>query len=101
MDEVEKLSVPRFSLAERDRRWALVRRLMAEAGLDAIVTAVNTGHWDHFQANTRYLTGIGGNCGEASAVFPLEGEVTPGAMGISPTQYWLRCPGLADGVRHS
>ena len=69
MDDVEKLDVPRFSLAERDRRWRLVRQLMAEEGLDVIVTAVNTGHWDHFQANTRYLTGVGGNCGEAAAVF--------------------------------
>jgi hypothetical protein len=57
MDETEKLAVPRFSLAERDRRWRLVRELMAKEGLDVIVTAVNTGHWDHFQANTRYLTG--------------------------------------------
>jgi Xaa-Pro aminopeptidase len=88
VDGVEKLDVPRFSLAERDRRWRLVRRLMADEGLDAIVTAVNTGHWDHFQANTRYLTGIGGNCGEAAAVFPLEGEVTAIAMAIPPIHYW-------------
>src|SRR5262250_162002 len=94
MDEVEKLAVPRFSLAERDRRWRLVRQLMAEEGLDVIVTAVNTGHWDHFQANTRYLTGVGGNCGEASAVFPLEGEVTAIAMAIPPLSLLARLPGL-------
>src|SRR5438445_594044 len=89
MDPVEKLAVPRFSLAERDRRWRLVRQLMAEEGLDVIVTAVNTGHWDHFQANTRYLTGVGGNCGEAAAVFPLEREVTAIAMAIPPIHHWL------------
>ena len=93
--EVEKLDVPRFSLAERDRRWRLVRQLMSEEGLDVIVTTVNTGHWDHFQASTRYLTGVGGNCGEASAVFPLEGEVTVIAMGIPPVHYWL---GFQDWV---
>ncbi len=100
MEAVERLVVPRFSLVERDRRWALVRRLMAEAGLNAIVTAVNTGHWDHFQANTRYLTGIGGNCGEASAVFPLEGEVTAIAMGIPPIHYWLGFQDWVTDVRN-
>jgi Xaa-Pro aminopeptidase len=100
VEAVERLVVPRFSLEERDRRWALVRRLMAEAGLDAIVTAVNTGHWDHFQANTRYLTGIGGNCGEASTVFPLEGEVTAIAMGIPPIHYWLGFQDWVTDVRN-
>ena len=100
MDEVEKLAVPRFSLAERDRRWRLVRQLMAEEGLDVIVTAVNTGHWDHFQANTRYLTGVGGNCGEASAVFPLEGEVTAIAMAIPPIHYWLGFQDWVTDVRN-
>ena len=100
MDPVEKLDVPRFSLAERDRRWRLVRQLMAEEGLDVIVTAVNTGHWDHFQANTRYLTGVGGNCGEAAAVFPLEGEVTAIAMAIPPIRYWLAFQDWVTDVRN-
>jgi Xaa-Pro aminopeptidase len=100
MDEIEKLAVPRFSLAERDRRWRLVRELMAQEGLDVIVTAVNTGHWDHFQANTRYLTGIGGNCGEASAVFPLQGEVTAIAMAIPPIHYWLGFQDWITDVRN-
>ncbi len=100
LPEVERLDVPRFSLAERDRRWRLVRELMAQEGLDVIVTAVNTGHWDHFQANTRYLTGIGGNCGEAAAVFPLEGEVTAIAMGIPPIHYWLGFQDWVTDVRN-
>ena len=100
MDPVEKLAVPHFSLAERDRRWRLVRQLMAEEGLDVIVTAVNTGHWDHFQANTRYLTGVGGNCGEAAAVFPLEGEVTAIAMAIPPIHYWLAFQDWVTDVRN-
>ena len=68
---------PRFSLAERDRRWQAVRARMAEQGLDAIVTPQNTAHSMDFQSNTRYLTHCGGG-GDAdiAAVFPLEGEVT-------------------------
>jgi Xaa-Pro dipeptidase len=73
---------------------------MAEEGLDVIVTAVNTGHWDHFQANTRYLTGIGGNCGEAAAVFPIEGEVTAIAMAIPPIHYWLGFQDWVTDVRN-
>ncbi len=73
---------------------------MAEEGLDVIVTAVKTGHWDHFQTNTRYLTGVGGNCGEAAAVFPLEGEVTAIAMAIPPIHYWLAFQDWVTDVRN-
>lgn len=38
---------PRFSLVERDRRWAAVRSEMAKAGVDVLVGSNNTGHWDH------------------------------------------------------
>jgi Xaa-Pro aminopeptidase len=64
---------PRFSLAERDRRWKAVRDRMRRERLDVIVTPNNTGHSMDFQANTRYLTHCGG---DIAAVFPLEGEVT-------------------------
>jgi Xaa-Pro dipeptidase len=66
-----------FSLAERDRRWNLVRDLMRQAGLDAIVIPNNTGHSTDFQANVRWLTHVGGG-GDAdiAAVFPLDGAVT-------------------------
>lgn len=68
---------PRFSLAERDRRWKAVRDLMRQHRIDVIVTPNNTGHSTDFQANTRYLTHCGGG-GDAdvAAVFPLEAEVT-------------------------
>ncbi|MCH8199403.1 MAG: hypothetical protein IIA54_04980 [Chloroflexi bacterium] len=69
-EAVAKLDVPRFSLEERERRWARVRGLMDRDGIDVLVAPPNTGHWDHFQANVRYLTGLGGNCVEAAAVFP-------------------------------
>ena len=83
---------PRFSLAERDRRWQAVRARMAEQGLDAIITPQNTGHSMDFQSNTRYLTHCGGG-GDAdiAAVFPLEGEVT-----VFATSAAARWPNVQD-----
>ena len=84
---------PRFSLAERDRRWKAVRSKMAEQNIDVIVTPQNTGHSMDFQANTRYLTHCGGG-GDAdiAAVFPLNGAVTAIATTANPrwtaTQEW-------------
>jgi len=84
---------PRFSLAERDRRWKAVRERMAAQIIDVIVTPQNTGHSMDFQANTRYLTHCGGG-GDAdiAAVFPLNGDVTAIATSANPrwttTQDW-------------
>lgn len=79
---------PMFSLAERDRRWAAVRKLMREQGIDVIVVPNNTGHSTDFQANVRYLTHVGGG-GDAdiAAVFPLEGEAT--ALANRAKSNWL------------
>lgn len=88
MQEELVADVPRFSMAERHRRWARVRALMREERLDAIFVPPNTGLWDHFQANVRYLTGIGGNCAQVAAVFPLEGEVTAISNPDVDARYW-------------
>ena len=85
---------PRFSLAERDRRWAAVRAEMARAGVDVLVGSNNTGHWDHWQSDIRYLTQIGGHSVDAAMVFPLDGEPTGFAIndlywGIA-APFWLR-----------
>ncbi|MBM2811819.1 MAG: hypothetical protein HW416_2578 [Chloroflexi bacterium] len=71
-----ELPVPRFTIAERDRRWAAVRANMARDGVDALVCVYHTGHHNHWQADLQYLTQIGGNNVDASLVFPLEGEPT-------------------------
>src|SRR5439155_10923 len=86
---------PRFSLAERDRRWKAVRELMREHRLDVIVTPQNSGHSTDYQANSRYLTHVGGG-GDAdvAAVFPLEGEVTAIATSAAP-----RWPTVQDWTR--
>jgi Xaa-Pro aminopeptidase len=86
---------PRFSLAERDRRWQAVRERMARQSLDVIVTPQNTGHSMDFQANTRYLTHCGGGGdSDIAAVFPLEGEVTAIATSAAP-----RWPTVQDWTR--
>ena len=97
---------PRFSLAERDRRWKAVRAKMAEQNIDVIVTPQNTGHSMDFQANTRYLTHCGGG-GDAdiAAVFPLMATVT--AIATSANPRWTtdarldnRCSRSAARIRH-
>jgi Xaa-Pro aminopeptidase len=90
----ELLPYPRFSIAERDRRWAAVRKLMREQGIDIIVVPNNTGHSTDFQANARYLSHVGGG-GDAdiAVVFPLEGEVSAVATTAKP-----RWPCVQDWV---
>src|SRR6266508_3222361 len=94
---------PRFSLAERDRRWKAVREKMAAQHIDVIVTPQNTGHSMDFQANTRYLTHCGGG-GDAdiAAVFPLNGDVKAIAKSANPRwttmQNWTA--DVSDWQRH-
>ncbi len=86
---------PRFSLAERDRRWSAVRKLMGQQRIDVIVTPQNTGHSTDFQSNTRYLTHCGGGGdSDIAAVFPLDGEVTAIATSAAP-----RWPTVQDWTR--
>src|SRR5438552_8476213 len=86
---------PRFSVAERDRRWKAVRELMREHMLGVIVTPQNSGHSTDYQANSRYLTDVaGGGDADVAAVFPLAGEVTAIATSAAP-----RWPTVQDWTR--
>lgn len=68
---------PYLSLAERDRRYRLVRQAMRERGLDVLVVLGHSGKWDWHSANIHYLSGgVGGNGFEGLMLFPLEGEPT-------------------------
>jgi len=67
-----ELPFPRFSIRERARRWKLVRELMARDGLDAFIAPENTGHYEHWQSDVRYLTQVGGNCVDAAALITLD-----------------------------
>ena len=48
-----RLELPQLSLAERDRRYAAVRKQMAARGLDAIVLWGWPMMWDFYTANAR------------------------------------------------
>src|SRR5437764_360771 len=76
MPEEQLYDVPKFSLAERDRRWAAVRQAMEHENLDCLISPNNTGHSTHFQAEARWLShGGGGGDADVAVVFPMEGEV--------------------------
>lgn len=92
-------TVPRFSLAERDRRWSNVRALMAREDIDALFVPPNTGMFDTFQANVRYLTGIGGNHAMAAAIFPREGDVTAVSSPDIDRSLWLDRQDWVSDVR--
>src|ERR1700747_1833838 len=72
---IDERALPSFSLAERDRRWARVRELMAQRGVEVLVAPPNTGSNDKFQADARYLTQFGLNGEQAACIFPASGKV--------------------------
>src|SRR5271154_4888705 len=58
---------PVLSMAERDRRWASVRGLMRERGLDGLLVA-------GFRSREMYETYISDDYNEGCVIFPLEGD---------------------------
>src|SRR5262249_31571599 len=71
---------PSFSRAERDRRWAAIRRVMARSQwkLDVILAPASSD-----TAYPRYLTQIGGRGGSADVIFPRD-ESKP-VYALTPT----------------
>ncbi len=94
-----EIDLPRFSLAERARRYAAVRREMAARDLECLILPHNTGDWDSYQPDVRYLTGVGGGGSAASAVFPFAGE--PIALCREPGRidFWKRAQNWVSEVR--
>ena len=92
---MSKYPYPLFSLAERDARWARVRAMMAREGFDVIVAPNNSGHSLDFQADSRYLSHVGGGGDtDIACIFPLQGDVTVSAHGNAKerwttTQDWV------------
>lgn len=66
--------LPSFSGAEHNRRYSRVRHFMAEANLDCLLAP--PGEPYEPQANSRYLTQVGGLQGAAWAVVPASGQET-------------------------
>ena len=91
--------LPRLSLAERDRRWKLVREAMRAGGLDCLVLFGWPAMWDFNVANARYLSPIGGNAENNVLVFPLEGEPTSFVFSPVFTDYWQGAQDWVADVR--
>jgi Xaa-Pro aminopeptidase len=91
---------PRFSLRERDRRWKAVRAKMAAAAVGVIVCPNNTGNSTDFQANSRYLSHVGGG-GDAdiAVIFPLHGDIT--AIATSAAARWPTVQNWTADVREA
>lgn len=65
--------LPQMPLAERDRRWRLIRRKMTEAGVDALIVLGTDIFWGMGTANNQYLFHL--EAAPASdGLFPLEGQ---------------------------
>lgn len=93
----ERAIVPRFSLAERDRRHALVRAAMAAAGIDVLLLPGATSRWEQSMADSRYITGIGGFGTETFTVFPLKDH--PTAYVFNRANWWQSLLDWIDDVR--
>ncbi len=94
--------IPQLSLQERDRRYRNVRQEMARRGIDCLLLPANSGRWEQLQADSRYLTSIGGFATEVFTVFPLAGEVTAYVFNRAGwwkgAQNWVR--DVRDGHNH-
>jgi Xaa-Pro dipeptidase len=93
--------LPKFSQAERERRWSRVRECMRQEQLDAIIGFPNQSHWDQFQADIRYLTHIGGHQTEVAVVFPLTGTVTAFVRGSNEVEWWSLAQEWVTDIRAS
>ena len=93
--------LPKFSLAERKRRWGRVRQLMRHERLDVLVGFPNQSHWDQFQADIRYLTHIGGHQTEVAVVFPQDGEPTAFVRGGNEIEWWSIAQDWLKDIRAS
>lgn len=95
----ENLELPRLSGGERDRRFAEVRRLMRESGVDFLLVRGNSARWDSASANMRYLTQIGGNGEEGYVIFPLKGDPVCLVWFDLLVDWWKRAQDWVSDIR--
>src|SRR5207244_10484073 len=88
---------PRLAHEERDRRYKKVRTEMPRREIDCFLVPSNTGRWEQLQADSRYLSSIGGFATEVFTVFPLEGEVT--AYIFNRAAWWKQAQNWVQDVR--
>ena len=91
------MQIPQLSLEERDRRYKKVRTEMVRSNIDCLLLPANTGRWEQLQADSRYLSSIGGFAIEVFTVFPLEGEVT--AYIFNRAGWWKQAQNWVQDVR--
>ncbi len=96
MSEMQQSPVP-LSLAERDRRYALVAKRMAEAGIDGLILPASTARWEQTMADSRYLTAIGGFGTETLTLFSPRHGAT--AYVFNRANYWRRAQDWVSDVR--
>jgi len=89
--------IPQLSIEERDRRYKIVRGEMARRGIDCLLLPANTGRWEQLQADSRYLSSIGGFATEVFTVFPLDGETT--AYIFNRAAWWKQAQEWVADVR--
>jgi Xaa-Pro aminopeptidase len=89
--------IPQLSVEERDRRYRKTREEMARRGIDCLLLPANSGRWEQLQADSRYLTSIGGFATEVFTVFPLEGDVT--AYVFNRAGWWEKAQNWVQDVR--
>lgn len=64
-----------YTLAERDRRWANIRKMMSEGGFDCLILPHRSGDDVNQLMYADYVSGGGFfDFGDGAVVFPLEGE---------------------------
>lgn len=90
-------TVPRPSLAERDRRHAAIRAAMARDGLDVLVLSPSTQRWAQMMADSRYVTAIGSFETEVLTVVPRDGDIT--AFVYNRADWWRTAVDWISDVR--
>jgi len=95
----EQVEMPRFSLQERDRRWARVRKTMADRDLACIVTYPHTGHNAQWEADSRYLSHCGGGGSSTACIFPLDAD--PTVIVLNRPEFWASAQNWVADVRPS
>jgi Xaa-Pro aminopeptidase len=89
--------IPQLSIEERDRRYRNVREDMTRRGIDVLLLPANSGRWEQLQADSRYLSSIGGFATEIFTVFPREGD--PTAYVFNRAAWWKRAQRWIADVR--
>src|ERR1700722_13738420 len=86
-----------LSLAERDRRYRLIRERLVELDIDVLVLPANSARFEQNMADSRYVTGIGGYGTETLTVFPVGAE--PTAFVFNRASWWTSVQSWVTDVR--